>query len=586
MVAVMSQWCQGAAIVTHEAGSRAKAAGLGPCSVRPGEAWREQRLSCFSSSMPIMSKGTEEAPNSGEPVCVLCRRAQVNPDICGETFANGGLCAHQFCLFFANGLLEWRSPMGGIFGFSISAVQRAVQLAEQKNCFVCGGRGAAITCAETGCERSFHLPCTEDGECITQYFGQHRSFCWEHRPRQAAEAAPSENTSCVICLEPVGDSTSYHTMVCPVCKQAWFHRGCIRKHALHAATMRFFCPVCGGKGRFRSRMTTLGIQIPVRRPSWWDDAAYQPLRERHRRCDASMCIYLGGRERAQEEGRWRLLLCSSCAAEGTHWNCSFWSAGRDTWECDTCAGAGTASRTNSELASPSTPSQELSVPSHGFTGPDNTSSGPASQAASSPSQLPELSAQPGVPAAEQDTTRSRPSEERDICQQRRGRGGRRRAPAAGARSSRTSQAPAPTQHPRQRGGRPHKKPLPIARPGPGLPESAPKTLWWEPCNNPRGSEKHPHLGRTSTTEVLEGFPSACTQETVQAARAGPHSKPIPSGASRFHFPQPAPRRPWEPVQAAGTSPGTKPLPGPTSQKTSPQPVPKMALKQPPCSSST
>ena len=136
------------------------------------------------------------------------------------------------------------------------------------------------------------------------------------------------------------------------------------------------------------------------------------------------------------------------------------------------------------------------------------------------------------------------------------------------------------------GGRPHKKPLPIARPGPGLPESAPKTLWWEPCNNPRGSEKHPHLGRTSTTEVLEGFPSACTQETVQAARAGPHSKPIPSGASRFDFPQPAPRRPWEPVQAAGTSPGTKPLPGPTSQKTSPQPVPKMALKQPPCSSST
>ena len=59
-----------------------------------------------------------------------------------------------------------------------------------------------------------------------------RSFCWEHRPRQAAEAAPTQNTVCVICLEPVGDSTSYHTMVCPVCKQAWFHRGCIRVGAL------------------------------------------------------------------------------------------------------------------------------------------------------------------------------------------------------------------------------------------------------------------------------------------------------------------------------------------------------------------
>ncbi|XP_042685512.1 PHD finger protein 7-like [Centrocercus urophasianus] len=313
--------------------------------------------------MPNMAEKKEEAPDSGEPVCVLCGRAQVNPDICGQTFASGGLCAHEFCLVFANGLLEWRCPVGEIFGFPISAIQRTVQLAGQKNCFVCGERGAAISCAETGCERSFHLPCAEDGQCVTQHFGPHRSFCWEHRPRQAAEAAPSQNTICVICLEPVGDSTSYHTMVCPVCKQAWFHRGCIRKHALHAATMRFFCPVCGGKTRFRSQMTTLGIQIPVRRPSWWDDAAYQLLRESHRRCDASPCIYVGGRERAQEKGLWQLLICSSCGSEGTHWCCSFWALGRNGWECDTCAGRSTAPRSSAELASPSTSSQEVPAPS-------------------------------------------------------------------------------------------------------------------------------------------------------------------------------------------------------------------------------
>lgn len=47
------------------------------------------------------------------------------------------------------------------------------------------------------------------------------------------------------------------------------------------------------------------ISFPLfsgRRPSWWDDAAYQSLRERHRRCDASMCLYRGGRERAEEKG--------------------------------------------------------------------------------------------------------------------------------------------------------------------------------------------------------------------------------------------------------------------------------------------
>ncbi|XP_072216527.1 PHD finger protein 7-like [Excalfactoria chinensis] len=313
--------------------------------------------------MPNVFGGKEEAPNSGEPVCMLCRRAQVHPDICGQTFATGGLCVHQFCLFFADGLLEWRSREGGIFGFPPGAIQHTIQLADQKHCFVCGERGAAISCAETGCERSFHLPCAEDGECVTQYFGQYRSFCWEHRPQQAEEAAPSPNTLCVICVEPVGDSTSFHTMVCPVCKQAWFHRACIRKYAAHAATMCFVCPVCRARGRFRSRMTTLGIQIPVRRPSWWDDESFQPLRERHGRCDARRCTYPGGRESAPVDGLWELLLCSSCAAKGMHLCCSFWATMISSWECDSCAGVCTGKKQRATSELPSTSIREVPLPS-------------------------------------------------------------------------------------------------------------------------------------------------------------------------------------------------------------------------------
>lgn len=59
-----------------------------------------------------------------------------------------------------------------------------------------------------------------------------RSFCWQHRPEQAVEAAPEENTTCLICLDPVEDRKSYGTMVCPACKHAWFHRGCIRVGAV------------------------------------------------------------------------------------------------------------------------------------------------------------------------------------------------------------------------------------------------------------------------------------------------------------------------------------------------------------------
>ena len=35
---------------------------------------------------------------------------------------------------------------------------------------------------------------------------------------------------------------------------------------------------------------------------------------------------------------WQLLLCRSCAANGTHWYCSYWYSRGGTWECDTCAG--------------------------------------------------------------------------------------------------------------------------------------------------------------------------------------------------------------------------------------------------------
>lgn len=80
-----------------------------------------------------------------------------------------------------------------------------------------------------------------------------RSFCWEHRPEQAVEAAPEENTTCLICLDLVGDRKSYGTMVCPACKHAWFHRGCIQVGAVasppghgrrSAAPGPHSCPFC------------------------------------------------------------------------------------------------------------------------------------------------------------------------------------------------------------------------------------------------------------------------------------------------------------------------------------------------------
>ncbi|NXN43846.1 G2E3 ligase, partial [Rhinoptilus africanus] len=162
-----------------------------------------------------------------------------------------------------------------------------------------------------------------------------RSFCWEHCPEQAVEAAPEASTSCLICLEPLGDKKPYAPLVCPACKHAWFHRGCIQEQALRDGITCFRCPLCRDRGAFPFAMLTMGIQVPLRVPSR-DRQADEELSARHSRCDASGCLCPGGREQAEEAGPWELLLCSSCAAEGTHRQCSSVSSSVADWECNGC----------------------------------------------------------------------------------------------------------------------------------------------------------------------------------------------------------------------------------------------------------
>ncbi|NXG63577.1 G2E3 ligase, partial [Hemiprocne comata] len=227
-------------------------------------------------------------------------------------------------------------------------------------CFICGQSGATITCQETGCDRSFHLPCAAEGECVTQYlapfryllspappdpgrtphFSPHpppssRAFCWEHRPQQAVEAAPEENTICIICLDPVGDRMTYSTLVCPVCQHTWFHRGCIQVEAVPSPPWHGRCWAAPGPHSGSWQQGLIWFPFSISLPSW-DAEAFAELTARHSRCDAWECLCPGGREQVEEEGPWQLLLCSSCAAEGTHRCCSSLMNSTASWECDSC----------------------------------------------------------------------------------------------------------------------------------------------------------------------------------------------------------------------------------------------------------
>uniref|UniRef100_A0A8U7NR83 Uncharacterized protein n=1 Tax=Corvus moneduloides TaxID=1196302 RepID=A0A8U7NR83_CORMO len=230
------------------------------------------------------------------PVCMLCHRTEADTDICGYKRMKFKLCVHNYCQVSSLGAPSNFLPRRGLPS-SPNKLRCSFQ-----SCFICYKMGASITCSERGCDRTFHLPCAPDGECVTQYFGAYRSFCWEHRPQQAVHARPSQDNTCSICLDTVENRISYKTMGCPACQDARFHRQCIQRLALHAG-IGFRCPCCLNQEPFMMEMLTMGIRLS-KRP-------------------------------------WQLRLCSSCAAEGTHRHCSSLGNSTYSWECRTCAGTET-----------------------------------------------------------------------------------------------------------------------------------------------------------------------------------------------------------------------------------------------------
>ncbi|NXG31973.1 PHF7 protein, partial [Dromaius novaehollandiae] len=212
-------------------------------------------------------------------------------------------------------------------------------------CFACSERGVAISCQGKGCSRSFHLPCTSEHSCVTQFFKEFSSFCWEHRPEQAVQVHPDVETTCIICLEPVGDKISHNTMACPACKGTWFHRGCIRVGGPSLALWAQSVPSSSASLTLLESLLQ-GQVVPDSRstPAWEEDTGCEELYQRHSWCDASQCLSRQGRQQAEERGPWELLLCSSCASKGTHRRCSALGTGSDSWECDECAGLGPGKR--------------------------------------------------------------------------------------------------------------------------------------------------------------------------------------------------------------------------------------------------
>ncbi|XP_038206010.1 PHD finger protein 7 isoform X3 [Arvicola amphibius] len=251
-------------------------------------------------------KVTPKTLSSG-PVCLLCHQEPGDPEKLGDFLQKDSLCVHYFCLI----------------------------------CFVCKKKGAAIKCQNNQCAKSFHLPCGQERGCLSQFFGEYKSFCGKHRPTQNIQQGSLGEESCVLCCEDLS-KTSVENIRSPCCSQAIYHRKCIQKYAHTSAKHFFKCPQCNNREEFPREMLRMGIHIPDRDAAWeLEPGAFLELYQRYKHCDAPICLYEQGRESFEDEGQWRLILCATCGSHGTHRECSSLRPNSKKWECSECSPAST-----------------------------------------------------------------------------------------------------------------------------------------------------------------------------------------------------------------------------------------------------
>ncbi|NXT02724.1 PHF7 protein, partial [Jacana jacana] len=272
--------------------------------------------------------------------CALCRQ-DVDSDIAGELCHQDGLYIHENCLYHAGRMIQRGADEEGFYGFLLPDIREELKRVAQKKCCICRLLGASVTCRGRRCRRIFHFPCGVERGCISQFFGEYKSYCWKHRPVQRVWVLQQQPRSCLICLEEVAERPCYDTLVCPVCTSAWFHRRCIQGHALFSALYHFRCPCCQDVDRFQEEMFRLGIKIPNRDAAWELDGYFEDLYEDHTSCDAEQCLCPMGQQEGEANGPWRLLRCSCCGSHRIHQRCAGLEADAESWQCRDCSDTST-----------------------------------------------------------------------------------------------------------------------------------------------------------------------------------------------------------------------------------------------------
>lgn len=305
-------------------------------------------------------KAVAPAGTEPEPTCAFCGLPQ-SDDIIGELLSSRtGLHAHYFCMLFSSGLHQRGEDGEPLRGFVEADVRAELRRGSRLMCCFCKRRNATVGCCLRACKKAFHMPCGMAKECLLQFFGDFRVYCAAHRPRQNVVPLDHGGASfCSICSEEM-IHPSVNVLVTPCCRQL-FHRACIQRQAMSAGSHFFRCCNCNNQEAFQREMQDHGIYVPDQDASWEREPhAFEELLFRYQRCDAPRCRCPFGRDKHQESGRWKMVVCDSCGSQGVHASCG--NVGGTRWICTECRQIIT--RVPSAAQQPSNSRSEKHPPQH------------------------------------------------------------------------------------------------------------------------------------------------------------------------------------------------------------------------------
>ncbi|KAK2583640.1 hypothetical protein KPH14_009576 [Odynerus spinipes] len=274
--------------------------------------------------------------------CCFCGLTEDNELEFGKFYEHGGIVTHYYCLLLSAKMEQKGSDDEGILGFLINDIKKELRRGKRLVCSYCKKNGATLGCCNTKCKRVFHFPCGLRAGTLNQFFGEFRSFCINHRPKQKIDEHIKKKTKhsdslCYICYDTINLQDHVGILWAPCCKKdAWFHRKCVQQLAMNAGYF-FKCPLCNNNKEFQNEMLEHGIFIPSQDASWeLEPNAFQELLYRHNRCDAVTCLCPKGRNHTSMNAKWELVLCRTCGSQGIHMACGQLKWAKPVWDCDEC----------------------------------------------------------------------------------------------------------------------------------------------------------------------------------------------------------------------------------------------------------